>query len=531
MDEANIVSALQADLQNYKVKTQIRRKESQLHVLITRSERDNLNYESLYDIVKRRIDKMVIEGVNSFILYGRLAGAKHPEWQKTGDIKPRLPLIELDLDDLEDMGELGHLTFPPESDATEIQTADFEANSETFDNFKESLENDLRRSSLQSSPDDIKREKSDHSDRTNHKASDFDAVGLDLGDFKLDNFNSNSFELDSLKSNHLEPSTFELENQSSNHRSPVDSNSWIEDDLGLDDITLAMPMPLPPPPPLPPTRRIPSKVVDEKDLPSELPQKDTSLSNSLLLSVVFAVVAIATLGICGWLVWDRSVQQKYVSDARELNSSSPSAKKVTKLDSLAETRNRLQSAINQLEDIPNRPASLYEDAQAELTTLRPKVEEFDRKINLEQGANKNLESAKNGTIEAAKLVQNPPHKSTVWKSAQEKRQQSIKLLEELPQESLLYDDAQKYLKTYRAELAQINKWVEIQQKAESVANSVNPNIANQLKQLKAKVSDKSKFLPQCKAILQPQISNADGRRVGLTAVTLTEYLCAYFWDS
>ena len=42
MDEASIVSALQADLQNYKVKTQIRRKESQLHVLITRSKRDDL---------------------------------------------------------------------------------------------------------------------------------------------------------------------------------------------------------------------------------------------------------------------------------------------------------------------------------------------------------------------------------------------------------------------------------------------------------------------------------------------------------
>jgi len=539
MDEANIVSALQADLQKYKVKPQIRRKESQLHVLITRSERDNLDYDSLYDIVKRRIDKMVIEGVNSFILYGRLAGAKHPEWQKTGDIKPHLPLIELDLDELEDMGELGQLTFPTESDATEIQIENFDANSETFDVFRESLENDLRRSSLQSGFNDIKDEKKGEkkgrkSDNPNHKVNDLHAVGLDLGDFKLDNLNPDPFELDSLQSNHLEPSTFELGNelgnQSSDHRSPVDTNDWVEDDLGLDDVTLAMPMPLPPPP-LPPTKRIPSKAGDENDLQPEPSPKDAPIQSSLLLSIVFAVVAIATLGICGWLVWDRSVQQKYVSDARELNSSFPSSKTVTNLDSLAETRNRLQSAIDQLEDIPDRPASLYEDAQAELTTLRPKLKEFDRKINLEQGANKNLEAAKNGTIEAAKLVQNPPHKSTVWKSAQEKRQKSIKLLQEVPQDSLLYDDAQKYLKTYRTDLTQINKRVEIQQKAESVVNSVNPNIVSQLKQLKAKVPEKQKFLPQCKAILQPQISNADGQRLGLTAVTLTEYLCAYFWDS
>ena len=187
--------------------------------------------------------------------------------------------------------------------------------------------------------------------------------------------------------------------------------------------------------------------------------------------------------------------------------------------------------ILQLEDIPDRPASLYTDAQVELTTLRPKLEEFDRKINLEQDANKKLESAKNGTIAAAKLVQNPPHKSTVWKSAQEKRQQAIKLLEEVPTDSLLYADAQKALKIYRSELVQISKWVDIQQRAESVVANVNPTVVTQLKQLKSKAPEKLKFLPQCKVILQPQISNVDGQRVGLPTVALTEYLCAYFWDS
>lgn len=82
MDEAVIVSALQEDLQNYKVKTQIRRRESELHVLITRAEGDDLDYASLYDIVKSRIDKLPIAGADSLVVYGRIAGAKHPEWQK-----------------------------------------------------------------------------------------------------------------------------------------------------------------------------------------------------------------------------------------------------------------------------------------------------------------------------------------------------------------------------------------------------------------------------------------------------------------
>ncbi|MCA6519695.1 MAG: hypothetical protein IM556_13800, partial [Pseudanabaena sp. M110S1SP2A07QC] len=65
MDEASIVTAIEADLQNYKVKTQIRRKKSQLHVLITRADGDDVDYASLYDIVKRRIDKLPIKGADS----------------------------------------------------------------------------------------------------------------------------------------------------------------------------------------------------------------------------------------------------------------------------------------------------------------------------------------------------------------------------------------------------------------------------------------------------------------------------------
>ena len=82
MDDDIIVSALQEDFQNYKVKIQIRRKQSQLHVLLTRAEGDDLDYASLYDIVKRRINQMPISWADSLVVYGRLSGAKHPEWQK-----------------------------------------------------------------------------------------------------------------------------------------------------------------------------------------------------------------------------------------------------------------------------------------------------------------------------------------------------------------------------------------------------------------------------------------------------------------
>jgi predicted HNH restriction endonuclease len=237
------------------------------------------------------------------------------------------------------------------------------------------------------------------------------------------------------------------------------------------------------------------------------------------------------VGLCGWLVLERSHQQQYLDNARTFDSQNINPQKITKSETLTEARNQLQTIISQLEEIPDRPASLYADAQSELTTLRPKLEQFDRKINIEQVANKNLDLSKNITIEAVKLTQNPPHKSTVWKAAQDKRKQALKVLEEISPDSLLYPDAQARIKSSRAELVQIGKWVEIQQRAELSANNLTANTINQLKQLKAKTPDKQKFLPQCKTTLQTQISNAEAQRAGLPAVTLAEYLCAYFSDS
>ena len=538
MDEASIVTAIEADLQNYKVKTQIRRKESQLHVLITRADGDDVDYASLYDIVKRRIDKLPIEGADSLVVYGRLSGAKHPEWHKTAELKPPLPLIELDLEDLEEFGEVSsvkNLSFHPDSDETEIQSANLESDlPDDLKSFKSSIDDDLKaaankdKSILETTKDKI----------NNIKSEDFDLDNLELQSFSLDSLQQDTFEL---KSFDIDP--FEVNSQESKPRSPlVEKNSWSaknedfdfdssvkDEDFNFESPTVAAkPMSLPPPPP---TVRRTKKPVVNVESENEPIKTAYPKDRSKILSVAFAVGAIAIVGICGWLVWDRSNQQQYLANARNFSNQDINPKKITKLETLTGTRNRLQTIISQLEEISDRPASLYTDAQAELATLRPKLAEFDRKINVEQAANKNLESSKNATIEAAKSTQNPPHKSTVWKSAQEKRQKAIKQLEEVTTDSVLYADAQQRIKAYRAELDQITKWVEIQQRAETAVSTVNAATVNQLKQLKAKAPEKQQFLPQCQAILQPQISNAESQRTGFPIPTLTSYLCAYFWDS
>ena len=523
MDEASIVNAIEADLQNYKVKTQIRRKESQLHVLITRADGDDVDYASLYNIVKRCIDKLPIEGVDSLVVYGRLSGAKHPEWHRTAEIKPPLPLIELDLEELEEFGDINNiqnLAFLPDNDETEIQSANLEPDHD-LKSFKSSIDNDLKAAANKAVHQTNKNE------INNIKNEDFGLDNLELQSFNLEPLQQNTFALES-----FETDPFEVNIQESKSQSPIEKkSSWADrdEDFTFDSPTVAAkPMPLPPPPTV---RRTTKKPIDKIQTENEPIKTAYPKDKSLLLSIAFAVAAIGIVGICGWLVWDRSNQQQYLANARNFSNQDINPKKITKLETLTGTRNRLQTIISQLEEISDRPASLYADAQAELATLRPKLAEFDRKINVEQTANKNLESSKNVTIEAAKATQNPPHKSTVWKSAQEKRQQALKLLENVTTDSVLYGDAQQRIKAYRAELVQITKWVEIQQRAETSVSTVNPATVNQLKQLKSKAPEKQQFLPQCQAILQPQISNAESQRTGFPVPVLTSYLCAYFWDS
>ena len=586
MDEASIVSALQSDLQDYKIKPQIRRKESQLHVLITRAEGDDLDYATLYDIVKNRIDKLSIEGADNLIMYGRLAGAKQPEWQKSSSIKPPLPLIELDLDELDDFGDIGSigsLMKDSTDDDTEIQDGNLWSDnvasvpttvpasitpniSDELDKFEQSLEADLKFSAQLNAKIDSHNTEIRDQRGLDNESSDFELGDLNLEDLDLDAFKADKLPLKDLDLDPIELDAFASEraNKTANNKTPTNSNDWDdEDDFELSQTTTVADRPLPLPPPLPPTKRlVRQNDIAKSDIPqNDVPKSDISkgddpsdvggevigdveqtksasakptkpINKSLFVSVGVIVAAIAVLGTCGWLLWDRSVQEQHLVNARNLDNQNLNTKKILKLDVLAETRNQLQTTVSQLESIPDRPASLYSEAQNELQGLRPKLGEFDRKVTIEQSANKNLESAKALTLEAAKLVQKGPHKATTWKLAQEKRQQGVKMLEAIAPDSILYADAQTRLKSYRAGLIQIAKVAELQQTAESMASEIlSPAVSTQLKQLKAKFPDKQKFLPQCKPLLQTEITDAEARKVGLQIPILTEYLCAYYWDS
>ena len=76
-----------------------------------------------------------------------------------------------------------------------------------------------------------------------------------------------------------------------------------------------------------------------------------------------------------------------------------------------------------------------------------------------------FKSAQKLGMEAASLVQNPPHPLQVWQQAQNKWRQAINLLDSIPNETSVYDQANKKLAYYRINYKFISQRVLIEKKA------------------------------------------------------------------
>ncbi len=84
MDEATVAKTLQADLNSHKVKIQVKSAASQLYILASRDEDEQINYEFLFSLIQSRLEQLKIPTVTSFTLYGKVSDSKEPEWKKNG---------------------------------------------------------------------------------------------------------------------------------------------------------------------------------------------------------------------------------------------------------------------------------------------------------------------------------------------------------------------------------------------------------------------------------------------------------------
>ncbi|MEG4457237.1 TerD family protein [Microcoleus sp. N9_A1] len=155
-----------------------------------------------------------------------------------------------------------------------------------------------------------------------------------------------------------------------------------------------------------------------------------------------------------------------LKQAKILAVETQNAGKVTDVNLLRSFDRRLKETIANLDKIPNFPGFGYQQARADLLQLRPSLVPVAQNLQ----AAESLATAQKLAMEAAVVVQKPPHPIEVWQQSQSKWQQAIALLEAIDSRTPVYNLAQNKLSNYRANRAVISQRVAIAQKAATFSN-------------------------------------------------------------
>ena len=155
-----------------------------------------------------------------------------------------------------------------------------------------------------------------------------------------------------------------------------------------------------------------------------------------------------------------------LKQAKILAVETQNAATATDVNLLRSFDRRLKETIANLEKIPNFPGFGYQQARAHLLKLRPSLVPLQQNLQ----AAESLTTAQKLAMEAAVVVQKPPHPIEVWQQSQSKWQQAIALLEAIDSRTPVYNLAQNKLSNYRANRAVISQRVAIAQKAANFSN-------------------------------------------------------------
>lgn len=422
MDEAEITRSLQDNLNFYRVKVQVKRRKEQLHILVTRDAANDIDYDVLLELTQGSLEQMSLpEEVNTFVLYGRVAGTKQPEWQKTSEISK---------EQIIDIGNLGE---------------------------------------------------------------------------PLDELN----EL---------PEIISIHDTSDVTEAVVNDKAFVqEENLEVLEIPDYRDGPIMPPP-LPPR-----------------PNEPAAGSMSWQSFAPIAVITVIVLVGGGWFVWDKSTQESKLAEAGAIKERVLDPAQLGKIQALEDNQNEIKKAVALLEEIPDRFGSPYEQAQAELAALRPKLEANTKKLTSEQSAATKLAAAKQLAKEASAMVQKPPHKLDVWQSAEAKWQEAVKNLEAIPAGTLAAPESKQLLNNYRrnstAITAQVQKQRQLDYAASYWQSSISASTKNAMKQLKASGISKADFISRCALRIRPGLNPAQLQKMGFQVREFSISLCDRAWNS
>jgi hypothetical protein len=581
MDEAEITQALQADLNFFKVKVQAKHRDDQLHVLISRSQTNDVDYTVLFDAVQNTLSQHKLP-VETFTVYGRLFGSKHPEWQRQGELA-QVTDAGIAVDSITPANapsdlDLSPVLIPTAADALK-ELEDFTSDAENLpDVYTTPIANDIENSeqlwSVEANASDFEIPDLDIESAT----SDFEITDADIETATSDLQTTNdmwgvgtttttsgadeSDELWDVKAG--TGSTVEISDAMDAELERSLGDALEMPDLSSDDTAASISSEVSNLGELELAGYQTSSMSDEFEMPEYNATPDLSVSDDFGMSAnngqessmdaatdsftsdaeptarsggkkAVGAIALAGLlaaaGVGGWFMFDKSTQDQKLAEAQAISAKTFDPNQLGKVEALQDAHAQLKKAVMLLEEIPNRPGAPYEQAQAQLKALQPKLQEIEAKLNVEKPAIDKLEAAKKLAMDASIIVQNPPHKANVWQNAQTKWQESLKLLESIPSNSLAAAEVQQKLELYRSNYATITGQLLKQKQIDFAASlwpqALGPDLQAAIQQLKARGLAQPQFVSSCTEIVAPRLNVAELKQQGFQPEQFLKVFCEY----
>ena len=161
-------------------------------------------------------------------------------------------------------------------------------------------------------------------------------------------------------------------------------------------------------------------------------------------------VAIFVAALLSWfgvskilgITKDYSAHQQAIADVPKIINENNNINILPNLDALKLNTTKIHQAIEKLKIVPNLPGYPYQNAQNKIPELNQLLAKFESKLKVEEEASLNLQAAIKLDKEAAILVKDKSY-SNNWQEAKSKWQQSISILEKIPNGTYSSDTAKQ----------------------------------------------------------------------------------------
>ncbi len=190
--------------------------------------------------------------------------------------------------------------------------------------------------------------------------------------------------------------------------------------------------------------------------------------NQLALNLLVAFSLLVVLIPVGWFGGNRGFQEYTRYKANSLVAPTGSAIAATNINDLKIQQQQLKEAIALLESIPSMPWSSYQQARADIDNILLRLQTVEEKIKVEEEALTTLQTAvelatelSNNTNKLDTQISNLRESKTKWRKI-------IALLDSIPEETFVFQQAQQYLAEYRSKYNAIAKQVNVMDKLEKV---------------------------------------------------------------